>query len=135
MKYFFTRKLMFVKERDDICLFPGGFGTLDEGLEVLTLLQTGKRDMIPVVMLDEPGGNYWAVFVEFVRGQLIGKGKDQPRGRPKHLYHLPDRVEEAIRRPCGFYRVYHSMRYVHGKLVLWLSWRRRELLAASGEVP
>ena len=59
MKYFFTRKLMFVKESDAICLLPGGFGTLDEGLEVLTLLQTGKRDMVPVVLLDEPGGDYW----------------------------------------------------------------------------
>ena len=60
MKYFFTRKLMFVKESDAICLLPGGFGTLDEGLEVLTLLQTGKRDLVPVVLLDEPGGDYWA---------------------------------------------------------------------------
>ncbi|MGW8258073.1 MAG: LOG family protein, partial [Thermoguttaceae bacterium] len=58
MKYFFTRKLMFVKETDAVCLLPGGFGTLDEGLEVLTLLQTGKHDMMPIVMLDEPGGNY-----------------------------------------------------------------------------
>jgi uncharacterized protein (TIGR00730 family) len=58
MKYFFTRKLMFVKETDAICLMPGGFGTLDEGLEVLTLLQTGKHDMLPIVMLDEPGGDY-----------------------------------------------------------------------------
>ena len=59
MKYFFTRKLMFVKESHAICLLPGGFGTLDEGMEVLTLLQTGKRDMVPVVFLDEPGGDYW----------------------------------------------------------------------------
>ena len=59
MKYFFTRKLMFVKESDAFCLMPGGFGTLDEGLEVLTLLQTGKHDMMPVVLLDEPGGGYW----------------------------------------------------------------------------
>jgi uncharacterized protein (TIGR00730 family) len=62
MKYFFTRKLMFVKESDAVCLLPGGFGTLDEGLEVLTLLQTGKRDMMPVVLLDEPGGDFWAGF-------------------------------------------------------------------------
>ena len=60
MKYFFTRKLMFVKECDAVCLLPGGFGTLDEGLEVLTLLQTGKRDMVPVVFLDAPGGNVLA---------------------------------------------------------------------------
>ena len=72
MKYFFTRKLMFVKESDAICLLPGGFGTLDEGLEVLTLLQTGKRDMVPVVFLDEPGGDYWAAFQRFVREHLLG---------------------------------------------------------------
>ena len=59
MKYFFTRKLMFVKECDAVVCFPGGFGTLDEALEVLTLLQTGKRDMVPVVLLDAPGGTYW----------------------------------------------------------------------------
>ena len=66
MKYFFTRKLMFVKECNAVCLLPGGFGTLDEGLEVLTLLQTGKRDMIPVVLLDEPGGKYWEGFDRLV---------------------------------------------------------------------
>ena len=66
MKYFFTRKLMFVKECDAVVLFPGGFGTLDEGLEVLTLLQTGKRDMVPVVLLDVPGGSYWRQWVDFV---------------------------------------------------------------------
>ena len=62
MKYFFTRKLMFVKESNAMCCLPGGFGTLDEGLEVLTLLQTGKRDMVPVVFLDAPGGDYWQTF-------------------------------------------------------------------------
>ncbi len=70
MKYFFTRKLMFVKECDAVCCLPGGFGTLDEGLEVLTLLQTGKRDMVPVVFLEEPGGDYWADWHEFVQRQL-----------------------------------------------------------------
>jgi uncharacterized protein (TIGR00730 family) len=119
MKYFFTRKLMFVKETDAICLLPGGFGTLDEGLEVLTLLQTGKRDMIPVVLLDEPGGDYWAAFREFVRGQLISKGMVGPED--ENLYRLTDRVDEAIEEILGFYRVYHSMRYVHGKLVLRLT--------------
>ena len=80
MKYFFTRKLMFVKECDAICLLPGGFGTLDEGLEVLTLLQTGKRDMVPVVFLDEPGGDYWREFAAIRRAAAAGQGHDRPRG-------------------------------------------------------
>ncbi|MGA2069198.1 MAG: LOG family protein [Thermoguttaceae bacterium] len=118
MKYFFTRKLMFVKESDAICLLPGGFGTLDEGLEVLTLLQTGKRDMIPVVLLDEPGGDYWRAFRDFLRRQLAAKGMVSPED--ECLYRLTDSVDEAIAEIVGFYRVYHSMRYVHGKLVLRL---------------
>ena len=79
MKYFFTRKLMFVKESDAMCLLPGGFGTLDEGLEVLTLLQTGKRDMVPVVFLDEPGGDYWRRFEQFVQRSLLDRGMIIPR--------------------------------------------------------
>ena len=73
MKYFFTRKLMFVKECDAVCLLPGGFGTLDEGLEVLTLLQTGKRDMVPVVFLDAPGGDFWQAFEQFVERPAAGR--------------------------------------------------------------
>ena len=84
MKYFFTRKLMFVKESDAVCLLPGGFGTLDEGLEVLTLLQTGKRDMIPVVFLDEPGGDYWSGLEQFIRGKLLARG--MIAGEDMHLY-------------------------------------------------
>src|SRR5690606_1507156 len=74
MKYFFTRKLMFVKECDAVVCLPGGFGTLDEALEVLTLLQTGKRDIVPVVLLDEPGGSYWKDFQEFVDRHLLKGG-------------------------------------------------------------
>jgi len=74
MKYFFTRKLMFVKESDAFCLMPGGFGTLDEGLEVLTLLQTGKHDLMPLVLLDEPGGGYWRALEQFIRRQLLDRG-------------------------------------------------------------
>ena len=118
MKYFFTRKLMFVKESDAICLLPGGFGTLDEGLEVLTLLQTGKRDMVPVVFLDEPGGDYWSGFEQFVRRQLLDRGMID--AEDLGLYRITDRVEEAVAEILGFFRVYHSMRYVHGKLVLRL---------------
>src|SRR5829696_6599786 len=71
MKYFFTRKLMFVKECDAVVCMPGGFGTLDEAMEVITLLQTGKRDMIPVVLLDAPGGTYWRDLHEYVLGHLL----------------------------------------------------------------
>jgi uncharacterized protein (TIGR00730 family) len=119
MKYFFTRKLMFVKESHAMCLLPGGFGTLDEGLEVLTLLQTGKRDMVPVVLLDEPGGDYWLEFDRFVKKNLLAR-------RMIHrddlsLYKRTRRVEEAVEEILRFFRVYHSMRYVRKDLVLRLS--------------
>jgi uncharacterized protein (TIGR00730 family) len=118
MKYFFTRKLMFVKESDAFCLMPGGFGTLDEGLEVLTLLQTGKHDMMPVVLLDEPGGDYWKVFDKFVRSQLLDRGMISPEDMS--LYKLTDRVDDAVAEILGFFRVYHSMRYVRTNLVFRL---------------
>jgi uncharacterized protein (TIGR00730 family) len=118
MKYFFTRKLMFVKETDAICLMPGGFGTLDEGLEVLTLLQTGKHDMLPIVMLDEPGGDYWREWQAFVEKQLLGRGMIS--AEDFSLYRVTDSVEEAAAEMLDFYRVYHSMRYVHEQLVLRL---------------
>ncbi len=124
MKYFFTRKLMFVKESDAICLLPGGFGTLDEGFEVLTLLQTGKRDLVPLVMLDEPGGDYWATLDEFIHKQLLEKALISPEDL--YLYKRTDRVEEAVAEVLSFFRVYHSMRYVHGKLVLRLKRRPGE---------
>jgi uncharacterized protein (TIGR00730 family) len=119
MKYFFTRKLMFVKETDAICLLPGGFGTLDEGLEVLTLLQTGKRDMIPIVLLDEPGGDYWAGFQDFVRTRLLGRGMISEEDFS--LYKITDSAEEAVAEIMRFYRVYHSMRYVRSNLVVRLN--------------
>jgi len=118
MKYFFTRKLMFVKESHAMCLLPGGFGTLDEGIEVLTLVQTGKRDMVPVVMLDEPGGDYWAEFDRFIRKNLLG-GRMIDRN-DLSLYKRTDDVLEAVREILQFFRVYHSMRYVRSKLVLRL---------------
>jgi uncharacterized protein (TIGR00730 family) len=118
MKYFFTRKLMFVKESDAFCLMPGGFGTLDEGLEVLTLLQTGKHDMMPVVLLDRPGGDYWATFNQFVRQQLLDRGMIDEDDLS--LYRTTDRVEEAVAEILRFFRVYHSMRYVRTTLVFRL---------------
>lgn len=118
MKYFFTRKLMFVKETDAICLMPGGFGTLDEGLEVLTLVQTGKHDVLPIVMLDETGGDYWHDWQRFVEKQLLGKGMISPEDFS--LYKITDTTEAAVAEMLNFYRVYHSMRYVRDQLVLRL---------------
>ena len=118
MKYFFTRKLMFVKESDAFCLMPGGFGTLDEGLEVLTLLQTGKHDMMPVVLLDEPRGGYWSAFDQFVRDQLLDRGMIGVEDLS--LYRQTNRVEEAVEEILRFYSVYHSMRYVRTNLVFRL---------------
>jgi uncharacterized protein (TIGR00730 family) len=118
MKYFFTRKLMFVKECDAVCLLPGGFGTLDEGLEVLTLLQTGKRDMVPVVFLDAPGGTFWSEFQQYVERKLLGQGMISPDDLS--LYRLTDSVETAVGEILQFFKVYQSMRYVKNKLVLRL---------------
>lgn len=118
MKYFFTRKLMFVKESHAICLMPGGFGTLDEGLEVLTLLQTGKRDMMPVVLLDEPGADYWQSWQDFVARQLLKRGMICPEDTS--LYRLAENVDDAVLEIEHFYRVYHSMRHVRQQLVLRL---------------
>jgi uncharacterized protein (TIGR00730 family) len=128
MKYFFTRKLMFVKECDAVCLLPGGFGTLDEGIEVLTLLQTGKRDIVPVVFLDAPGGSFWKAFHQFVVDELLANELISPEDLS--LYKITDSVDEAVHEIISFYRVYHSMRYVRNKLVLRLKEAPRpELLA------
>ncbi len=121
MKYFFTRKLMFVKECDAVCLLPGGFGTLDEGLEVLTLLQTGKRDIVPVVLLDAPGGNFWSEFQDFIKNGCCRAGLISPEDLS--LYKLTDSVSTAVREIQQFFRVYHSMRYVKNRLAFRLTER------------
>jgi uncharacterized protein (TIGR00730 family) len=126
MKYFFTRKLMFVKECDAVCCLPGGFGTLDEALEVLTLLQTGKRDMVPVVLLDAHGGEFWRDFQKYIERRLLGGGMISPEDFS--LYKLTDNVEEAAREILTFFKVFHSMRYVKNKLVL----RMKEPLSPEG---
>ena len=118
MKYFFTRKVMFVKECDAVVCLPGGFGTLDEGLEVLTLLQTGKRELVPVVFLDPPGGTYWKQLDEFIKQQLLDLGMISPADL--NLYLVTDNCQEALDEVLQFFRVYHSMRYVGGNLVLRL---------------
>lgn len=118
MKYFFTRKLMFVKECDAVVCLPGGFGTLDEAMEVITLLQTGKRDLVPVVLLDPPGGTYWPGFAQFIERHLLGGKMISPED--KYLYKVCDRYEEAVAEVLQFFKVYHSMRYVRRDLVLRL---------------
>jgi uncharacterized protein (TIGR00730 family) len=118
LKYFFTRKLLFVKESDAIALFPGGFGTLDEGFEVLTLVQTGKSHLFPIVMLDAPGGDYWVKWKRYVEELLLDRGMISPPDMA--LFKVTDSVDEAAAEVLGFYRVYHSMRYVNGDLVLRL---------------
>ncbi len=119
MKYFFTRKVMFVKECDAVVCLPGGFGTLDEALEVVTLLQTGKRDMVPVVLLDEPGGDYWQSFHEFIVGHLLRDGMISPQDLS--IYCLTDDCQTAVDEVLRFYRIYHSMRYVRNRLVFRLT--------------
>ncbi|MFN3149535.1 TIGR00730 family Rossman fold protein [Bremerella sp.] len=116
MKYFFTRKLMFVKECDAVVCLPGGFGTLDEAFEVLTLVQTGKRDIFPIVLLDSPGGTYWKALDNFIRAALHESGMISPEDFA--LYKVTDRIEEAVGEIEQFYKVYHSMRYVRQKLVV-----------------
>jgi uncharacterized protein (TIGR00730 family) len=119
MKYFFTRKLMFVKECDALVCLPGGFGTLDEAMEVITLLQTGKRDMVPVVLLDPPGGNYWPVLKDFIENQLLKNRLISPEDLS--LFKLTDDYQVAVEEVLRFFRVYHSMRYVKQKLVFRLN--------------
>jgi uncharacterized protein (TIGR00730 family) len=132
MKYFFTRKLMFVKECDAVVCLPGGFGTLDEALEVLTLLQTGKRDLIPVVLLDAPGGDYWPQFHGFIVRNLLSRQMISPEDL--NLYKLTDNCQEAVDEVLGFFKVYHSMRYVRNKLVFRLHKAPTpELLAAIND--
>ena len=118
LKYFFTRKLLFVKEVHGIATFPGGFGTQDEAFETLTLVQTGKRDLMPLVWVDEPGGNYWGHWQQFVQDELLEKGLISPEDTA--LYKITTDVDEAVDEILDFYTVYNSMRYVRGKLVLRL---------------
>ena len=118
MKYFFTRKLMFVKECSAVVCLPGGFGTLDEAMETLTLMQTGKQTMTPLVLLDHPGGSYWKDLGEFIEKQLGNGGMISPED--VRLYKITNSVDEAIEETLNFYRVYHSMRYVKNRLVFRL---------------
>jgi uncharacterized protein (TIGR00730 family) len=116
LKYFFTRKLMFVKECSGVICLPGGFGTIDETFEILTLLQTGKQTMLPLVFLDEPGGHFWKQVEIFFKETLLADGLISPDDLC--LYRVTDNIQETVDEVLGFYRVYHSMRYVEDTLVL-----------------
>jgi hypothetical protein len=115
-RYFFTRKLVFVKEAHAMALFPGGFGTHDEGFEALTLIQTGRSGIVPVVFVDEPGGSYWRDWEEYVRSHLRARGLINEADTA--LYRVTDDAEAAVREITGFYRSYHSSRFVGDQLVL-----------------
>ncbi|GIX04645.1 MAG: Rossman fold protein, TIGR00730 family [Planctomycetaceae bacterium] len=119
-RYFFTRKLMFVKETHAVALFPGGFGTQDELFETLTLLQTGKRDLLPVVCIDHSGGTYWKTWYDYVRQELLGRRLISPEDLS--LFKITDDLDNAISEILHFYAVYDSMRYVQDRLVIRLKY-------------
>lgn len=114
--FFFTRKLFFVKEADALVLCPGGFGTLDEALEVLTLIQTGKSPLVPVVLLDAPGGTFWQGALDFIRQQLAGNHYILPTDM--QLMRLVYSVEEAVEQINQFYSNFHSSRWLKKQFVI-----------------
>lgn len=114
--FFFLRKLFFVKEADALVLCPGGFGTLDEALEVLTLIQTGKSPLVPVVLLDEPGGSYWKGALDFIQHQLADNRYILPSDM--HLVRLVHSAEDAAEEIAQFYRNFHSSRWLKDTFVI-----------------
>ena len=117
-KYFFTRKLFLVKEASAVALYPGGFGTMDECFELLTLMQTGKTGIVPVVLVESGPKPYWRIWDRFVQGTLIDRRLID--AQDVAFYRIVDRVEEAVAEVTGFYRVYHSSRIVGDNLVFRL---------------
>lgn len=118
LKYFFTRKLLFVKEVHAVVVFPGGFGTLDELFETVTLIQTGKRDLMPIVVIDAEGENYFTDLVEYMQKHLLSAKLISPDDLS--LIKVTHSVAEAFDEVIGFYTVYNSMRYVKERLYLRL---------------
>jgi hypothetical protein len=118
-KYFFNRKVAFLKEADAVALFPGGFGTLDEAMETLTLVQTGKRNPMPLVLVDGPGLTYWANWIKFFEDELHAHGYISDTDFS--LFERVNSVEAAVKHINRFYSRYHSMRYVNGHLVFRLT--------------
>jgi uncharacterized protein (TIGR00730 family) len=143
-KYFFNRKVAFIKEAHAVALFPGGFGTLDEAMETLTLWQTGKHDPMPLVLVDEPGGNYWSRWIRFFEEELLVRGYIS--AADFNLFERVESVDEAVEKIKRFYRRYHSIRYVEKQLVIRLlsdvgpecteelNNRFRDILVSGGEI-
>jgi uncharacterized protein (TIGR00730 family) len=119
-KYFFTRKLFFLKESDGIALFPGGFGTQDEAFETIVLCYTGKQNPIPLVLIDEPGNNYWRNWHEYLKNNLVTRGFIKPEDLD--LYTITDNLDTACNKITEFYRVYHSCRYIDDLFVIRLNY-------------
>ena len=117
-RYFFTRKLAFIKESDGFVLLPGGFGTMDEAFELLTLVQTGKSHPAPIVLLDVPGGTYWVSWRDFVERELLGRRLISPDDLG--LVRITDDINDAVAEIESFYSNYHSLRFVDRALVLRL---------------
>ena len=115
-KYFFTRKLIFIRHSDAIVLFPGGFGTLDEGYEAITLMQTGKSQLMPLVLVDKPGGTYWKTWDIHIREELLRDKLISPDDLS--LYRITDSTEEAVKIITRFYRNFHSTRFVKDLFVI-----------------
>lgn len=117
-KYFFTRKLIFIRHADAIALFPGGFGTMDEGYEALTLMQTGKSQLMPLVLVDRPGGTYWKTWDRQVREHLLRDQLISPDDL--NLYQITDDTDQAVKIITRFYRNFHSTRFVKDSFVIRL---------------
>jgi uncharacterized protein (TIGR00730 family) len=116
--YFFTRKVNFIKETHAIALFPGGFGTMDEGFECLTLMQTGKARIIPVILIDKKEGTYWKSWTGFLRRHLLEQKLISPEDF--NLFRITSDVEDAVGEVLKFYRNFHSYRWVGPELVIRL---------------
>lgn len=118
-RYFFTRKLMFVSHADAVAVFPGGFGTQDELFEALTLVQTGKSNIVPIVLIEGEGGAYWRNWNQYIHRHLLANGWVSPDD--PSIYHLASDIDDAVEHVLKFYRVFHSSRYVGPLLVIRLT--------------
>ena len=117
-KYFFTRKLIFIRHSDAIVLFPGGFGTMDEGYEAITLMQTGKSQIMPLVLVDKPGGTYWKTWDKNIREHLLRDKLISPNDL--NLYQITDNADEAVKIITRFYRNFNSTRFIRERFVVRL---------------
>ncbi len=115
-KYFFTRKLIFVRHSDAVVLFPGGFGTMDEGYETVTLMQTGKSQLMPLVLVDKPGGTYWKTWDKNIREHLLRDKLISPDDL--YLYQITDNADEAVKIVARFYRNFDSTRFVKDQFII-----------------